>query len=142
MSIVDCSNGEGYVPAKDDGGQPDRQVSRIRKGCRQCDHERFVGHGINDAPDHALQIPAPSDPAIEQVCNAGVPKENYGWVVLAMDDEIAYGGCRKKSAKSKKIRQCVDILVGGRAPGEFLLEDAMQFGRRIRRCLPQIRWLC
>ena len=49
-------------------------------------HQRFVGHRIDDGADDSLQLPAPSDPAVDEICDASIGEEAKGPGIGIMDD--------------------------------------------------------
>lgn len=58
----------------------------------QDGHEYLVGHRVDDAANHRLQLPAPGDPAIEEIRDAGVDKQTESPGMCIMENGVADEG--------------------------------------------------
>lgn len=79
----------------------------------QDSHEQLVGHGVDDAANNSLQLPAAGDPAVEQVRDAGIGKHAQGPGVGVVDNGIANSWGNDEAGKGEDIGHCVDVFMLG-----------------------------
>lgn len=97
------------------GGQTDSQDG----------HEDLVGHGIDDAANHRLQLPAPGDPAIEEVRNTGVDKQAESPRMCIVENSVADERGGNQATGGEKIRYCVNVFMRRQGwDGKHLSETA------------------
>jgi len=74
------------------------------------DHQGLVGHGINDAAGHGLQLPSPRQPAVDQVGEAGVGEQRESPFVVVMQEEVRRHGRGHQTRDGEEVGQVVDVL--------------------------------
>lgn len=66
-----------------------RKSTLCGEAAYQHRHQKFIGHRINNASNDSLQLPFPSDPAIDQVADPGISEKTDGPYMLIMQDEVS-----------------------------------------------------
>lgn len=110
-SVVDSCYCKAYVTTQDKSCKPDWYAALYGERDNGDGHQSFVGHGVNDCADDGGAAEAASNPAVDQIGDAGIKEEGEGVGGLRCEDEVTDGGGREKAGEGKDVGKGVNVLV-------------------------------